>query len=58
MTYNSLVILGATACGKTGLGVDLANFFISHNKKAEIISADSRQVYRGLDLGSGKDLFE
>lgn len=58
MTYNSLVILGATACGKTGLGVDLTKFFASHTQKAEIISADSRQVYRGLDLGSGKDLFE
>jgi len=46
-----LVILGSTASGKTDLGVFLARKF-----KGEIISADSRQVYRGLDIGSGKDL--
>ena len=50
---NCIVILGATATGKTGLGVHLARRF-----GGEIISADSRQVYRGLDIGSGKDLFE
>ncbi|NLK45754.1 MAG: tRNA (adenosine(37)-N6)-dimethylallyltransferase MiaA [Treponema sp.] len=48
-----LVILGPTATGKTSLAVALANRF-----NAEIISADSRQVYRGLDIGSGKDLNE
>jgi tRNA dimethylallyltransferase len=48
-----LVITGATATGKTGLGVDLA-----HQIGSEIISADSRQVYRGLDIGTGKDLEE
>ena len=48
-----LVILGPTASGKTGLGVVLA-----HTLEGEIISADSRQVYRGLDIGSGKDLTE
>jgi tRNA dimethylallyltransferase len=46
-----LVILGTTASGKTSLGVALARQF-----NGEIISADSRQVYRGLDVGSGKDL--
>ncbi|MEJ2470048.1 MAG: tRNA (adenosine(37)-N6)-dimethylallyltransferase MiaA [Desulfuromonadales bacterium] len=48
-----LVILGPTASGKTQLAVQAAQHF-----DAEIISADSRQVYRGLDLGSGKDLNE
>lgn len=44
-----IVILGTTACGKSGLGVALARQF-----GGEIVSADSRQVYRGLDLGTGK----
>ncbi len=44
-----IVILGTTACGKSGLGIDLARRF-----HGEIVSADSRQVYRGLDLGTGK----
>ncbi len=48
-----VVVLGATATGKTGLACDLARRF-----GGEIVSADSRQVYRGLDLGSGKDLSE
>jgi len=46
-----IVILGTTASGKTGLAVKLAYKF-----NGEIVSADSRQVYRGLDIGSGKDL--
>ena len=46
-----LVILGPTSSGKTDLGVKLAAAY-----NGEIISADSRQVYRGLDIGSGKDL--
>ncbi|MCP4642902.1 MAG: tRNA (adenosine(37)-N6)-dimethylallyltransferase MiaA [bacterium] len=50
---NLLVVLGPTASGKTRLGVDLARLF-----GGEIVSADSRQVYRGLDIGSGKDLDE
>ncbi len=53
MQYNLLVVLGATATGKTGLAVHLAETF-----NAEIISADSRQIYRGMDLGTGKDLEE
>jgi tRNA dimethylallyltransferase len=50
---DTLILLGATATGKTHLGVQLA-----HELGGEIISADSRQVYRGLDIGSGKDLDE
>lgn len=50
---NAVVILGATATGKTSCAVSIARRF-----GGEIISADSRQVYRGLDLGSGKDLAE
>jgi len=48
-----LVILGTTASGKTSLGVKLAAEF-----NGEIISADSRQVYKGMDIGTGKDLVE
>ena len=51
--YNLLVLLGPTASGKTGLAAALARRI-----GAEIISADSRQVYRGMDLGTGKDLAE
>lgn len=46
-----LVIVGTTASGKTGLAVRLAKKF-----NGEIISADSRQVYEGMDIGTGKDL--
>jgi tRNA dimethylallyltransferase len=49
--YNLAVVLGPTASGKTRIGVDLAR-----RLGGEIISADSRQVYRGMDLGTGKDL--
>ncbi len=52
-TYNCLVVLGPTAVGKTALAVRLAEHF-----NAEILSADSRQVYKGLNIGSGKDLNE
>ena len=48
-----IVILGPTAVGKTKLSVQLA---VQLN--AEIISADSRQVYRNMDIGTGKDLLE
>jgi tRNA dimethylallyltransferase len=50
---NLIVVCGATASGKTRLGVELARRY-----GGEIISVDSRQVYRGLDIGSGKDLAE
>jgi len=49
--YNLLVVLGPTASGKTGLSVRLARKI-----GGEILSADSRQVYIGMDLGTGKDL--
>lgn len=52
--FNKIVaIIGPTASGKTGLGVKLAYEF-----NGEIVSADSRQVYRGMDVGTGKDLVE
>lgn len=51
--YNCVAVLGPTAVGKTSIGVQIAYKF-----GGEIISADSRQTYRGLDLGSGKDLDE
>jgi tRNA dimethylallyltransferase len=53
MRNNLVVILGPTASGKTSLAVKLAC-----ELDGEIISADSRQVYRGMDLGTGKDLSE
>ena len=46
-----LTILGPTACGKTSFAAQLA-----YDMDGEIISADSRQVYRGMDIGTGKDL--
>ena len=48
-----IAVIGATASGKTRLAVALAMEFVG-----EIISADSRQVFRGMDIGSGKDLHE
>ncbi|PIF05407.1 MAG: tRNA (adenosine(37)-N6)-dimethylallyltransferase MiaA [Draconibacterium sp.] len=50
MNYNLVTILGPTATGKTGLAAHLAAAI-----NGEVISADSRQVYRGMDLGTGKD---
>lgn len=47
------MLLGPTASGKTALAVRLAHYL-----NTEIISADSRQVYRGMDIGTGKDLKE
>ena len=52
-TYNLVTILGPTACGKTTLAVALA-----HRLQTGVISADSRQLYRAMDLGTGKDLGE
>ena len=49
-----LVIAGATATGKTGLSIAIAQTLASEGVPAEIISADSRQVYRGLDIGTAK----
>jgi len=53
MKNKIIVILGPTSSGKTGLAVKLA-----HKYHGEIISADSRQVYKGMDIGTGKDLGE
>ena len=49
--YDLITILGPTASGKTRLAARLADSI-----GGEIISADSRQVYRGMDIGTGKDL--
>ncbi len=61
MKAKLIVILGPTASGKTGLSIKLALQLSSGQAKkkfgingAEIISADSRQVYRGMDIGTGK----
>ena len=51
--HDLIVILGPTATGKTKLAVKIANEI-----NGEIISADSRQVYKGIDIGTGKDLHE
>jgi tRNA dimethylallyltransferase len=48
--YDMVVITGPTASGKTALAANLASVI-----NGEIISADSRQVYRGMDIGTGKD---
>jgi len=48
--YNLITILGPTASGKTSVAAKIASVL-----NGEVISADSRQVYRGMDLGTGKD---
>jgi tRNA dimethylallyltransferase len=48
--YDLLIIIGPTASGKTSIAVSIAK-----NVGGEIISADSRQVYRGMNIGTGKD---
>ena len=48
---NLITILGPTATGKTSLAANLASII-----GGEIISADSRQIYRTMDIGTGKDL--
>ena len=50
-TYNLITILGPTATGKTRLGA-----FLASKLNGEIISADSRQVYKFMNIGTGKDL--
>lgn len=52
-SHNLITLLGPTATGKTTVAVHLANAL-----NGEIISADSRQIYRGMDLGTGKDIEE
>lgn len=51
-----ITILGPTASGKTSIAAALAARLTEEGGAAEIISADSRQVYRGMDIGTGKDL--
>jgi tRNA dimethylallyltransferase len=51
MSINLIVILGPTASGKTNVAARLA-----FDLEGEIISADSRQIYRGMNIGTGKDL--
>lgn len=51
MTYDLLVLLGPTAVGKTAVAVQTAA-----RLQGEVLSGDSRQVYRGMDIGAGKDL--
>ncbi|MDP3888685.1 MAG: tRNA (adenosine(37)-N6)-dimethylallyltransferase MiaA [bacterium] len=51
MKNKILIICGPTATGKTKLGIQLAKKF-----NGEIVSADSRQVYKGMDIGTGKDI--
>jgi tRNA dimethylallyltransferase len=51
--YNLITILGPTATGKTGLAAHLASRI-----DGEVISGDSRQVYRGMDIGTGKDYID
>ena len=51
--YDCICVLGPTASGKTRYAVQLAK-----ELRGEILSADSRQVYRGMDIGTGKDLAE
>jgi len=51
--YDLISIIGPTACGKTSLAVAVARAL-----GGEILSADSRQVYRGMDIGTGKDISE
>lgn len=53
MPFELVTILGPTAVGKTSISVKLASKI-----NGEIISADSRQVYKGMDIGTGKDLIE
>lgn len=56
MKQKMITIIGPTASGKTTLAAHLAASLITEGQPAEIISGDSRQVYRGMDIGTGKDL--
>ena len=56
VTRKMMTIVGPTASGKTDLAAHLAAAMIDGGQKTEIISGDSRQVFRGMDIGTGKDL--
>ena len=49
-----IVVAGPTATGKTELGIRLGEWLMAQGRPATVISADSRQVYRGLDIGTAK----
>ncbi|MDD5751426.1 MAG: isopentenyl transferase family protein, partial [Candidatus Peribacteraceae bacterium] len=49
-----IVVLGPTASGKTAYSVHLAHAFVEAGRGAEIVNADSRQLYRFLDIGTAK----
>ncbi|MCK9179957.1 MAG: tRNA (adenosine(37)-N6)-dimethylallyltransferase MiaA, partial [Bacteroides sp.] len=53
MKYDLITILGPTASGKTSFAAALA-----YELNTEIISGDSRQIYKGMDIGTGKDLID
>lgn len=53
MGAESIAVVGPTACGKTRRAVEIAHYL-----NGEIISSDSRQVYKGMSIGTGKDLDE
>lgn len=53
MALDLIAVIGPTACGKTRRAVEIANSF-----NGAILSSDSRQVYRGMTIGTGKDLDE
>ncbi len=50
----TLVLLGPTASGKSGLSIDLAERLMAEGRPAEIVNADSMLVYRGMDIGTAK----
>ncbi len=56
MEKKMITIIGPTASGKTTLAAHLAASYFTEGIPAEILSGDSRQVYRGMDIGTGKDL--
>jgi tRNA dimethylallyltransferase len=49
-----LVVLGPTASGKTAFSISLASFLQDRGSRGEVVNADSRQLYRGLDIGTAK----
>ena len=50
----TVVLVGATAVGKTSLAVELALRFAAAGRRAEVINADSMLLYRGMDIGTAK----